>query len=80
MAQQPTSLIEIAPIGVDGRAAALGAPDIILEQSRQIAHACDIAVLRIHPDKAASRRQLALGYEPYFRKPDYLVDQLACAS
>jgi hypothetical protein len=80
MAQRPTSLAEVAAIELDGRAAAGRPPDIIVEQSKRRAHACHRAVLRIHPDKAASDRQLLTAYEPYFRELNHRLDQLAHAS
>jgi hypothetical protein len=80
MAQRPKSLTEVASLVLEGRAAAGCPPDIIVEQSKRRAHAYHRAVLRIHPDKAASDRQLLTAYEPYFRELSHLLDQLARAS
>jgi hypothetical protein len=80
MAQRPTSLAEVAALELDGRAAAVRPPDTIVEQTRQRAHACHPAVLRIHPDTAVFERQLSAAYEPYIRELNHLIDQLGRAS
>jgi hypothetical protein len=80
MARRPTSLAEVAALERDARAAAGRPLDISAEQSTQRVHACRPAALRIHPDKAASNRQLAAAYEPCYRKLDHLFDQSARAS